>query len=62
MSITNNNINLVELLIFLSIKKIIINSVIKIIEKKADYKLFLSKYWLNKKIYFFIILVFKKWH
>lgn len=62
MSITNSNIGLIKPLAFLSIKKTIIKFVIKIIKLNADYKLFLDKYLLNRKVYLLVILIFKKYY
>lgn len=58
--ITNNNINLIKSLVFLSIKKTIIEFIIKIVEKKEDYEFFLGKRLLNREIYFSITLISKK--
>lgn len=62
MLVINGNVDLVKILASLSIKKIIIELIIKIIEKKVNYKLFIVKHFLNAKVYFLITLVSKKWH
>ena len=62
MSITDDNVDLVQLLAFLSIKKTIIKPVTKIVEGEADYKLLSGNHLLNKEIYFSVPSISKKRH
>ena len=62
MLVTNDNIDLVRLLASLSIKKTIIEPIIKIVEAEADYELFLGKRLLNREVYLSVILISKKQH
>lgn len=61
-SVNNNNFDLTRLLAFLFINKTNNGLVIKIVTEKTNYVLFLDKHLLNKKMYFSVISVFKKWH
>lgn len=60
MLVTDDNIDLVGLLASLSIKEIIIELITKIIEEEANYKLLLSKYLLNREVYFLVTSISKK--